>query len=179
MKIRYQKHITRRRAQKQWNAEFDRYEIAVEVAGPTGWIRNPDQKLKPPIARSMRWSGQASRMVVQNFWPVEFFVEEEGDSRSQQRSHTGINHAGGECVPGVNFVRRLRAAFHMYSVLRAARELISLHDSLDHLKQRASQTSLKKMRVGLARPRRGSRPEGESFNQRGTSNSAMVLRRCR
>ena len=46
------------RAQKQWNAEIDRYEKTVEVPGATGRIRNPDQKSRPPtIVRSKRQSG--------------------------------------------------------------------------------------------------------------------------
>ena len=65
----------------------------------------------------------------------------------------------------------------MCSAQRAARELLSLHGSLHHLKQRASQTWLnKKCTWGSGRSRRGSLPEGESFVLRNTSSSSMALR---
>ena len=74
---RYERHqqtyLHDERDHKQWSAEIHRYETAVEVAGPIGRIRNPDQKFKPPtIVRSERQCGQESCVVVPNCWPVGF-----------------------------------------------------------------------------------------------------------
>ena len=95
------------RAQKQWNAEVDRHEKAVGVAGPTGRIRNPHQKFEPPtIVRSKRQSGQESPWF-RTLGPLSLSEgketldpEELKNEKTQGRSQNGIHYAGGETVPG-------------------------------------------------------------------------------